>query len=269
MERSLLGGIGERDRSDATFARPAMRPREDELTGTQKHAFLHTGRPHVVAMWPGGTIAKELPDGGKLTVGRSRGCDLTIDHGSVSREHVAFHGVRPVEVEDLGSTNGTTVGGVTDPEGDPRAHRARAGRRRRRGRSGRPRRVRTSSSRSRRAAPHRRRGRTNRRSSSPTTGCASSIASSISSPKGTCRSSCSERPAPEKTSWPTRFIVAPRDRSARTCASIAPRFPTTSSRASSLDTSAARSRAPCRRSRASSRSPTAVACSSTRLRSSR
>ena len=50
-----------------------MRPREDELTGTQKHAFLNTGRPHVVAMWPGGTIAKELPEGGKLTVGRSRG----------------------------------------------------------------------------------------------------------------------------------------------------------------------------------------------------
>jgi two-component system, NtrC family, response regulator AtoC len=93
-----------------------MRPREDELTGTQKHAFLNTGRPHVVAMWPGGTIAKELPDGGKLTVGRSRGCDLTIDHGSVSREHVTFHGGRPVEVEDLGSTNGTTVGGTRIPK---------------------------------------------------------------------------------------------------------------------------------------------------------
>jgi two-component system, NtrC family, response regulator AtoC len=92
-----------------------MRPREDELTGTQKHAFLNTGRPHVVAMWPGGTIAKELPEGAKLTVGRSRTCDLTIDHGSVSREHVAFHG-GPVEVEDLGSTNGTTVGGVRIPK---------------------------------------------------------------------------------------------------------------------------------------------------------
>ncbi len=93
-----------------------MRPREDELTGTQKHAFLNTGRPHVVAMWPGGTIAKELPEGGRLTVGRSRQCDLTIDHGSVSREHVAFHSGRPVEVEDLGSTNGTTVGGVRIPQ---------------------------------------------------------------------------------------------------------------------------------------------------------
>jgi two-component system response regulator AtoC len=93
-----------------------MRSREDDLTGTQKHAFLNPGRPHVVAMWPGGTIAKELPEGGKLTVGRSRTCDVTIDHGSVSREHVAFHAGRPVEVQDLGSTNGTTVGGVRIPK---------------------------------------------------------------------------------------------------------------------------------------------------------
>ncbi len=93
-----------------------MRPREDELTGTQKHAILNPGRPHIVAMWPGGTIAKELPEGGKVTVGRSRSCDLTIDHGSVSREHVAFHAGRPVEVEDLGSTNGTSVGGVRIPK---------------------------------------------------------------------------------------------------------------------------------------------------------
>ena len=93
-----------------------MRPREDELTGTQKHAFLNPGRPQIVAMWPGGTMAKDLPEGGKLTVGRSRSCDMTIDHGSVSREHVAFHAGRPVEVEDLGSTNGTSVGGVRIPK---------------------------------------------------------------------------------------------------------------------------------------------------------
>src|SRR5436190_22189406 len=89
-----------------------MRSREDELTGTQKHAFLSPGRPHVVAMWPGGTVSKELPQNGRLTVGRSKSCDISIDHGSVSREHAVIHGGRPIEVEDLGSTNGTTVGGV-------------------------------------------------------------------------------------------------------------------------------------------------------------
>jgi DNA-binding NtrC family response regulator len=89
-----------------------MSRHEDELTGTQKHAFLSPGRPHVVAMWPGGTLSKELLEGGRLSVGRSKTCDITIEHNSVSREHVLFHGGRPVQVEDLGSTNGTTVGGV-------------------------------------------------------------------------------------------------------------------------------------------------------------
>ncbi len=101
-------------RGDASESMP---PREDELTGTQKHAFLSPGRPHVVAMWPGGTVTKELPEGGRLTVGRSKTCDITIDHGSVSREHAVFHGGRPVEVEDLGSTNGTTVGGARISKG--------------------------------------------------------------------------------------------------------------------------------------------------------
>jgi two-component system, NtrC family, response regulator AtoC len=94
-----------------------MRPREDELTGTKQHASLNPGRPHIVAMWPGGTIAKELPEGARVTVGRSRTCDIVIDHTSVSREHVAFHGGRPVQVEDLGSTNGTAVAGLQIPKG--------------------------------------------------------------------------------------------------------------------------------------------------------
>jgi transcriptional regulator with GAF, ATPase, and Fis domain len=93
-----------------------MRAREDELTGTKQHASLSSGRPHIVAMWPGGTIAKELPEGARITVGRSRTCDIVIDHTSVSREHVAFHGGRPVQVEDLGSTNGTAVAGLQIPK---------------------------------------------------------------------------------------------------------------------------------------------------------
>jgi two-component system response regulator AtoC len=93
-----------------------MRPREDELTGTKQHAALNPGRPHIVAMWPGGTTARELPEGARITVGRSRTCDIVIDHTSVSREHVAVHGGRPVQVEDLGSTNGTAVAGLQIPK---------------------------------------------------------------------------------------------------------------------------------------------------------
>jgi two-component system response regulator AtoC len=95
----------------------SMRPRADELTGTQRHAFPVPAHPTVVAMWPGGMVAKELPAAGRLIVGRSATCDISIDHASVSREHAIFHGGFPVEVEDLGSTNGTLVGGARIQKG--------------------------------------------------------------------------------------------------------------------------------------------------------
>ncbi len=88
-----------------------MRPREEDITGTETHAHEGFGAPHLVAMWPGGSAVVELRARGRLTVGRSRKCDLCIDHPSVSREHAVFHGSNPVTVEDRGSTNGTTVAG--------------------------------------------------------------------------------------------------------------------------------------------------------------
>jgi DNA-binding NtrC family response regulator len=89
-----------------------MLPREDDITGTDTHAHVTLARPHLVAMWPGGSAVKELPAAGSLTIGRSRKCDVCIDHPSVSREHAVFYGSSPVTVEDLGSTNGTTVAGA-------------------------------------------------------------------------------------------------------------------------------------------------------------
>ena len=89
-----------------------MLPHEDDITGTDTHSHVGLARPHVVAMWPGGSAVKELPPAGKLTVGRSRKCDLCIDHPSVSREHAIFFGSTPVTVEDLASTNGTSIAGV-------------------------------------------------------------------------------------------------------------------------------------------------------------
>jgi two-component system response regulator AtoC len=94
-----------------------MRPLEDEITGTETHAQAAFGRPHVVAMWPGGSAVKELVPGQALRVGRSRTCDLCIDHPSVSREHAVFHASSPASVEDRGSTNGTTVAGERIPMG--------------------------------------------------------------------------------------------------------------------------------------------------------
>jgi DNA-binding NtrC family response regulator len=88
-----------------------MQPREDDITGTETHTHVALGRPHLVAMWPGGSAVKELPPAGSLSIGRSRRCDVCIDHPSVSREHAVFYGSHPISVEDLGSTNGTSIAG--------------------------------------------------------------------------------------------------------------------------------------------------------------
>src|ERR1019366_9492452 len=93
-----------------------MLPREDDITGTVTHAHVALARPHLVAMWPGGSAVKELPAAGTLSIGRSRKCDLCIDHPSVSREQAVFYGSNPVTVEDLGSTNGTTIAGTRIPK---------------------------------------------------------------------------------------------------------------------------------------------------------
>jgi two-component system response regulator AtoC len=87
-------------------------PLEDDFTGTEPDALAALAQPHLVAMWPGGAAVAELPSSGTVTVGRSRRSGLCIDHPSVSREHALFRSSSSITVEDLGSTNGTTVGGV-------------------------------------------------------------------------------------------------------------------------------------------------------------
>ena len=66
-----------------------------------------------MVLWPGGWVAHALGTGPVL-VGRAEECDVHVDEASVSRRHVIIHpgmGSAPAEVEDLGSANGTRVGG--------------------------------------------------------------------------------------------------------------------------------------------------------------
>ncbi|CAN5639253.1 hypothetical protein BH11MYX1_BH11MYX1_19460 [soil metagenome] len=56
-----------------------------------------------------------LPGTGTLTVGRSQQCDITVDSGSVSRHHANFVLGQDVEIEDIGSSNGTYVDGARLP----------------------------------------------------------------------------------------------------------------------------------------------------------
>jgi DNA-binding NtrC family response regulator len=90
---------------------------EDEFSGTEPDARVGPRQPHLVAMWPGGVAVKNLPATGTVSVGRSRRSDLRIDHPSISREHAIFHPGIPVTLEDCGSMNGTSVGGVRIEKG--------------------------------------------------------------------------------------------------------------------------------------------------------
>ncbi|MBA3458051.1 MAG: sigma 54-interacting transcriptional regulator [Deltaproteobacteria bacterium] len=57
-----------------------------------------------------------LPGSGTLTIGRSSKCNVVIDSGSVSRHHANLMiGQSKVEIEDKGSSNGTTVDSVKLP----------------------------------------------------------------------------------------------------------------------------------------------------------
>ncbi len=56
--------------------------------------------------------ALPLPSSGTLTIGRASKCDVVIDSGSVSRHHANLALGTDVEIEDVGSSNGTFVDGA-------------------------------------------------------------------------------------------------------------------------------------------------------------
>ncbi|MCE9580256.1 MAG: sigma 54-interacting transcriptional regulator [Deltaproteobacteria bacterium] len=56
---------------------------------------------------------------GEVVIGRGADCDVVIDHRSLSRRHAVLRAGAPVTVEDLGSTNGTRVGGELRRGGPP------------------------------------------------------------------------------------------------------------------------------------------------------
>ena len=64
-----------------------------------------------------------LPGAGTITVGRSQKCDVSIDSGSVSRHHANLFVGPDIEIEDVGSSNGTYVDGARIAS----SHRVRLG----------------------------------------------------------------------------------------------------------------------------------------------
>ena len=66
----------------------------------------------VITIDDGGSRVVDLPEGSDVTFGRSRGATITLDSEKVSRMHARVRRTGDViEVEDLGSRNGTRVNG--------------------------------------------------------------------------------------------------------------------------------------------------------------
>ncbi|HEY2743783.1 MAG TPA: sigma 54-interacting transcriptional regulator [Polyangia bacterium] len=61
----------------------------------------------LVVYGPGSFNAYPLPPAGTLTLGRSTSADVPIDDPDVSRQHARLHVGGTLEIEDLGSANGT------------------------------------------------------------------------------------------------------------------------------------------------------------------
>ncbi len=70
----------------------------------------HLGRRAIVVLRDGAAPESHpLPHGAVWVVGRGAGCELLVDDPTISRRHAILHVGTHVEIEDLGSVNGTRV----------------------------------------------------------------------------------------------------------------------------------------------------------------
>ena len=67
--------------------------------------------PRLLILEDGNVRTHALPEKGTLIVGRADDADVRIDRDSISRKHATLHVGERLEVEDIGSSNGTKVGG--------------------------------------------------------------------------------------------------------------------------------------------------------------
>ncbi|HET6281772.1 MAG TPA: sigma 54-interacting transcriptional regulator [Polyangia bacterium] len=66
---------------------------------------------HLIVMGPNAFSMHPLPDEGQITIGRDEQDDVRVDEANASRHHARLHIGKTLEVEDLGSTNGTLLRG--------------------------------------------------------------------------------------------------------------------------------------------------------------
>jgi two-component system response regulator AtoC len=66
----------------------------------------------LIVMAEAGSQRIDLPRGGTVTIGRGEAADVRIDDDSISRTHAALHVRNTLQLEDLGSSNGTFLHGA-------------------------------------------------------------------------------------------------------------------------------------------------------------
>ncbi|HTM19865.1 MAG TPA: sigma 54-interacting transcriptional regulator [Kofleriaceae bacterium] len=66
----------------------------------------------LVIMAEAGSRRIDLPKAGTVTLGRGDTVDVKIDDASISRQHAAVHVGQTLQIEDLGSSNGTYLHGA-------------------------------------------------------------------------------------------------------------------------------------------------------------
>jgi transcriptional regulator with GAF, ATPase, and Fis domain len=89
------------------------RRRGEEVTSTEasRHDRKRASGPLVLRVLQDGVLATfPLPNSGEVTIGRSSSADVLIDHPSVSRRHALLAIGATIQIEDLGSANGTRLG---------------------------------------------------------------------------------------------------------------------------------------------------------------
>jgi hypothetical protein len=91
----------------------------DDSTKTRRRTVASS--PRLLLFWEGGSDVRELRAPARLVIGRSAECDVPVPHDSVSRRHALLDGGDDGwRIEDLGSSNGTFLGGTKLRPGDAR-----------------------------------------------------------------------------------------------------------------------------------------------------
>jgi DNA-binding NtrC family response regulator len=114
-------------RSPQAVASVAHRPRDGGIIATVNRGGPSNDDPaspvlELVVVANDAIIVAALPSVGAVTLGRGEECEVRIDSRSVSRRHAVLHLGPPLQIQDLGSANGTFVRDTRAPSDTASTH---------------------------------------------------------------------------------------------------------------------------------------------------